>query len=290
MRAREPGIFSLIGIGILYSFAPGWGENQSGETVLTNLLARAASYCQRLEAASLDFVCRETIVERIYYVMPEKAHLQPGPTQSYIQRVDRLNSFEYDYQLKRFGEGRTEMRTLLRENGRKKNEPRAELKTQTFQSRFVIFGPTGLIGEAAQQRYVYRHIRDEEIGGERCAVLETTPRSDMPRDRLDGKIWISPKDGGIRRIQWRPESIGNYELLRRTGELLGAAPRLTFVSEYGHGYRGLRFPSLVTVKEEYLQPRYRPLLFSETEVRYAAYRFFTVETKTELIEPDGIRK
>lgn len=247
---------------------------------LRELLAKAAATCRRLEAASLDFVCREKIDERIYYYLfPDEPDVRTGRTENSLQPEYRLNSLVYDYQLKRFGDGRSETRTLLWENGREVVEPQAELKTKTFQHRFVVFGPTGLIGEAAQERYVYRRLGDESVEGENCAVLEAKPRPGLSVERLDGKIWISPRDGGIRRIRWRPESVGNFEFILRVAERLGAKPRLTFVSEYGQEYRGLRFPSLASLKVEYVQPGAGRILFSEFEVKYTDYRFFTVETE-----------
>ena len=38
-------------------------------------------------------------------------------------------------------------------------------------------------------------------------------------------------------------------------------------------------PSLVSVKEQYLVPFHGLLLFSEIEVKYTDYKFFTVETE-----------
>ncbi len=275
-RARRvlPLLFFLA-----FSTGPATAGRIAQDDSLRELLAKAAATCRRLEAASLDFVCREEIEERIFYNRPEKAFRQTGNPEEILPRFYRSNSLLYDYQLRRFGEGRSETRTLLRENGRNVSEEQAELKTKTFRHRFVVFGPTGLIGEAAQERYVYRRLGDESVDGEDCAVLEATPRPGLSVESLDDKVWISPRDGGIRRIQWRPESVGNFDSILWVAEQLRAEPRLTFVSEYGHEFRGLRFPSLVSVKEQYLVPFHGLLLFSEIEVKYTDYRFFTVETE-----------
>jgi len=264
---------------LTFSTGPATAGAVARDDSLRELLAKAAATCRRREAASLDFVCREEIEERIFYNRLEKAFRQTRDPEQVLPRFYRSNSLLYDYQLKRFGEGRSETRTLLRENGRQASEEQADLKTKTFRHRFVVFGPTGLIGEAAQERYIYRRLGDESIEGEVCAVLEATPRPGLSVERLDGKVWISPRDGGIRRIQWRPESVGNFESILRVAEQLRAEPRLTFVSEYGREFRGLRFPSLVSVKEQYLVPFQGLLLFSEIEVKYTGYKFFTVETE-----------
>jgi hypothetical protein len=140
---------------------------------LTDVLAKAAEYCRKLESSAFDFVCREEIKETIdpkldskvarpivepgstNYYLPPNASNYIGPTLvfSTVNKIKR--SFVYDYQCIRAGRSIREARTQLEENGKKKVRANAELQTSVVVFGTALLGPVGLFGERFQPDYSF---------------------------------------------------------------------------------------------------------------------------------------
>lgn len=263
-------------------------KEKSAQITLDEILKKTGKYCKRLLDSSLYFVCAEEIKERIDYsrdALPrdqEKRLLQPiaGPnfgTKSVISGV-KTNKFVYDYQLIRKNNIIEETRTLLEENGQKKNEKNTPLKTEIFDHKFVVAGPVGLLSEYWQKRHDYRIIKEDESNGKKTLVVEALPKTPFEVRHLSGKIWIKKDDFSILRIEWNQKSVENFEKIEKLARNLNSTPRITQVSEYGIEKNGIRFPSRYSVREEYINRRGKSFLRSETIVIYKDYKFFTVET------------
>jgi hypothetical protein len=191
------------------------------------------------------------------------------------------NSYLYDYQFIRKDDNITERRTLLEENGKKRNEPEAKLKTRAFRFRDVLFGPIGLLGEKAQNQYAYQLERGERLDGKKTVVIRANPLASAESRILAGKVWVGEDDFAILKIEWLPETIGHFETISRRAKRLGATPLVTAISEYGFEKNGIRFPSRSHTEEAYLTKKGKKFVRSETTVLYIAYKFFTVQTQVE---------
>ena len=263
-------------------------ENNS-KIEVSELLKKAADYCRKLESSSLFFVCKEKIIERIYYSIPEKSkpYLRKGVfTWGYLIEDFKIHKYIYDYQLIRVGDYIQEKRDLLEEDGKKQHLKNAPLKTKIFENKYVLFGPIGLISNEAQNHHEYKLIKEEKINGLKCLVLHAIPRSSSPKNHLFGKVWVSKEDGSILKIHWDQESIGNYEKILEIADKLNAKPNITLISEYNVEKKGIRFPSTCYSKEEYIHPRYGNITVSETQVSYSDYRYFVVETEVKFRKDD----
>lgn len=87
----------------LNPYIQGKSEEKDNAFDLSLILEKAANYCQKLDQASLHFVCHEEVKEYIYFV-------EYAP--NYID-----NTYVYDYQLIKKGMSHREMRALIEENG-----------------------------------------------------------------------------------------------------------------------------------------------------------------------------
>jgi len=172
-------------------------------------------------------------------------------------------------------------RILLEENGREKNIPNAHLKTKRFKHKKIIFGPIGLLSPNWQKRHTYRIIQEEWLKGQETLVLEALPSPSAQTKHLYGKIWVNLSDGSILKLEWKQESLENYDLIQNLARQFRAKPRITLIAKYFQEKKGLRFPSRVIIKENYLQARNRVLRVSELIIKYKNYKFFTVETKVQ---------
>jgi len=281
----------LIAWGAAGLFVPGAAgqDRPDGERDrLTRLLAKARTYCARLETAALDFTCLEKIQEKTYRLPEFRADgvviTDPSPAaeadrtyamplQNYYARTS-----VYDYQFVRMADRKVERRTLVELDGRKMKLDDAQLDTRTIRVENALFGPIGLVGESWQPRHDYRIVGEEMENGRSVVIVEAVPKPSFDRPHCFGRLWIREDDGSVIKIAWDQTSVGNFKAFEARGREIGAVARLTSTTEYGQEKNGLRFPSKDTTEEAYV--KYGKIYVqSLTTILYRDYKFFTVETE-----------
>jgi hypothetical protein len=280
-------VFLLFFMQLDFSFVL---DKRPEQPQLEQILSACGDYCQKLDNASLDFICREKVQE-LLYPNPERIEYLYRNNPSGIIRAfkkrqtpdlkRKRNILVYDYQLIKKDNNTIEKRTLLKENGIDKRVEDASLQTLRFKYGRVLFGPIGLLSPEAQEQFDY-FILDEEINADRdMIVIQARPKPDSEIDYLYGKIWVKKDDFSIKKIEWAPESIINYESVQKFSSLVGADPIITMISEYGHPKKSLLFPSRFFLEEKYMIESGDVFTFSTLEVTYSGYQFFTVETHVD---------
>ncbi len=256
---------------------------------LQDLLKRAAEYCQKLEGAALNFVCREEIKETIDPLLDARPRQVITYGWDYASRGGMVmlssprrikNSYIYDYQCIRRVGAIQEVRVLLKENGKARNEPNASLKTSVVVFRSALMGPVGLLGGRFQPQYGFAVVGQDKIDRRPVVIIDARPKPGAPETRnLYGKAWVDPKTADILKIEWSESRVGRHEIFDKRGELYHRTPRLTIVSEFIAEKSGIRFPSHLVVEEAYLDQGGRPFVRSKTDVAYKDFKFFTVEVE-----------
>jgi len=260
------------------------GHNDD-EPKISLILKKTSEYCRRLENAALDFVCLEEIHEKIDLSRDFVSQLSTSPERIYhSERVimpDRWveNRYLYDFQFTRRDNKVKEQRILLQENGRKKNEPNAELRTQVFHFENILFGPIWLLKKEYQKFYEYNIIKEELLNGLRTIVILAESKEPFETKIHSGKIWLSVDNFGILKIEWKPQSFGNYQTIEKRAERYRAQPAIKSISEYGFEKNGIYFPSRDYTEEAYVTKKGKKFIRSKTAVTYSNYKFFTVETE-----------
>jgi hypothetical protein len=253
------------------------------EARLPPILNRSLRYCRKLEKAALDFVCLEEISEKIdlsrdaedeVYV-PLNRGIQ---TQIKIAKRKQENTYLYDFQFTRKGELKRENRNLLEKNGKPVKQKDAPLETSVVQVRNVLFGPLGLLGENWQGYHDYQLVTEEDVNGVKVAVVDVTPKDTLSGTHGYGRVWIQEADGGVLKIEWKPESISGFDNLEARANKYGSELAVSLITEYGFEKNGIRFPSRDYSEEAYLKPDGKKFVRSRTSVIYRDYKFFTVET------------
>lgn len=273
---------------LIHSFYSQAELNNDGD--LENILKKCAEYCEKLAYSSLYFVCNEKVKEEIFGTPP--VYVVGGGTTStviggrtystaVVGRLTRKNVCVYDYQLIRKNFEINEKRILIEENGKKKNEKNARLKTRIFAHSNLIFGPVGLLSEFWQEYYNYTIIKRDKFKKNKVIIIQAAPIPYMKTSNLYGKIWIREDDFSIVKIEWEPKSIQNYELIEEFAKKLNAKPELEFLAEYNFEKNGIRFPSKCSITERYLRQRGGSYTRSKTTITYKDYKFFTVETEVK---------
>ncbi len=278
-RRTKFSLLTLSVFALLVLAGPISGQKFTGGVTLSldSALKSAAGYCERLESASLNYVCLEEIKEKEWIPGKDASALPGGgafPSTFYTQ-----NTYVYDYQLIRKQGQIFETRTLIEENGQKRHERDAPLKTEVFQHHYVIFGPIGFVGSRWQTKHDYKIVKEEIIKNERCVVVEALPKDTKETGHLFGKLWLRIPDAAILKIEWNQASMGNIEAIKSFARRANLRPEIAFSSEYAVEKNGIRFPSRYFVKEDYIdQTRMQRINKSETLVTYENYKYFTVET------------
>ncbi len=286
----------LVGISLLLGASPPPAQvPREGKATaiaeLDSILKELAEYCRRLEYAAFDFVCleeiRETIDPALDVNRPRKT-LRDWAYWDYRRWMSRSgkiigkikNTYLYDYQCIRAKGEIHEARTLLKENGREKMEPNAELKTAVVVYGNALFGPVGFFGKRFRPQYDYRIVGEGRIDKRSVLIIDATPKPDAIDTRnLYGKAWVDAGTLDILKIEWSESRIGRYDIFERRGKLYERTPRLTVSSEFKAEKNGIRFPSSLVIEEAYLNDRDRAAVRSLTTVVYRAFRFFTVEVE-----------
>ena len=253
---------------------------------LTDILAKTGEYCERLENAAFDFVCKEKITEKID-ISEEWASgdrvlkiVKDLPGAWRPSKRIKKNTYVYDYQLIRKKKDVRETRILLEENGKEKYEKNSELKTHMFYFEKPLFGPIGLLSKYWQEHLHYTIVKQYKMKGEETVLIEAVPKPSLSQKHLYGKIWVRESDFSILKIEWVPESMRDYEVIEKAAKKYKATPKIIFISEYDIEKNGIRFPSRVFIEEAYISKKGK-YIKSETIIVYEDYKFFTVETEVK---------
>lgn len=278
-------------------------QNQAPD--LAALLEKAAAYCRKLEAAALDYICKEEIIEITDPRLDMSQLTKPltswttvstvgdastgmGETRTAVSVIVGVPKVKrtliYDYQCIRAGGEIREVRELLEENRKKINEPKAKLKTLNFLFGYVLMAPVGIFAERSQPDYDYRILGKDKIQKRPVVIVDVTPKPDAPEARnLYGKAWIDAATGDILKVQWSEKRVNHYEIALKRGEQYNRKPRLTIRSEFQVEKNGIRFPSKLFIEEAYVSEGGLVFVRSETNVTYKDFKFFTVETEPKII-------
>ena len=248
---------------------------------LNSILIKCSDYCERLEKAALFFVCQERIEEFIYFYSYNPRFRNYRIIVNVPQKIEK-NTYLYDYQLIKKGRKFEEKRILLEENGEKKHQENAELKTKRFYSKRSVFGPIGLLDKDSQKLYDYEILKVDNLKGKKAYVIEIKPKKIMANRPNYGKAWIDAKDSGVLKIETEEESLVGFEKLKEESEKLGLTPVLKAVHYFEIEKNGIRFPSRTVFEEDYIGPRIKGRKKkSRTVITYDNYRFFIVEVEVK---------
>jgi hypothetical protein len=245
-------------------------EKSAEQDRLKEILNKTGEYCRLLEKAAIDFICLEEISEKIDW----------SRDYPWIRPRFRENTYVYDYQFIKKDYGIEEARILLEENGMKRYEKNADLKTSAFQYQNILYGPIDLLSKARQDYFDYRIMTEDKVVDDTIVILEAIPRSNE-QFVASGKIWIKRDDFSVLKIIWHPKSIRNFEKVAEIAERYKSEPDVTIITEFSFEKNTIRFPGEYRIIEAYINKKGKRFLRSETTVDYRNYKFFTVEVKTD---------
>lgn len=258
-------------------------EEYARQKRLQRLLEKASAYCERLYNNFFHFFCQEVITE--YNNQPRVITLQP----SRKKVVTNTFKYIYEYQLIREDKEEKEWRTLLEENGIKRNIKNAQLMTR-HQYKKLIFGPIAFLSKFWQHYYDYKILREDSLMGERVVVIEAIPKAAKQLNLLMGNIWIKEDENSgfdVLKLEWNPKTmLENFEDILRREKRFNANLLYTFFAEFDIKREGFRLPSRYFIEEAYIREEdKKKFVHARTEVIFKKHRYFTVST--EVIKSEG---
>jgi hypothetical protein len=262
-------------------------EEHARQKKLQRLLEKASAYCERLYNNFFHFFCQEVITE--YINQSRDVIIQPPSQSNVVPITTTTRKYIYEYQLIKEDKDEVEWRTLLKENGIKRNIKNAQLLT-SHQYEKLIFGPIAFLDKFWQDYYDYKILREDTLKGERVVVIEAIPKAAKQVNTLVGNIWVKEDENSgfdILKLEWNPKTImENFaDILRREKRLNGKLS-YTFFAEFNINRKGFRLPSRYFIEEAYIKKEdKKKFVLFRTEVIFQKHRYFTVSTK--VIKSEG---
>ncbi len=273
---------------------------------LERLLDRAAASAKALRDSAPDFVCEESIDETHRYLdFWDKPQFQVLEERGYGSgangtklrmwswaryrvnfgtRVER-NRVVSDYQWARQDGVPRERRIVLKRNGRKVNadDPRVGVEPR-FSALRPIFAADRILAPERRRLFSFRRAGTERAAGIRTEVVEVRPRAGLADQVEAAKIWIEPEGGQVVRLEIRGVPLEGWEDVWTDAVRFREAPAGRAVHRYDMVRKGIRYPSRSTFEVEYPLPDPPgPLRKVSMEMAYRKYRFFSVETRHEIV-------
>jgi hypothetical protein len=240
------------------------------EKAIEEILGKCAEYCEKLKSSALHFVCEEKIKEEIVLKPRIESSRLRAPT------VKERNEYVYDYQLIKKGKDIKENRTLIEENGEKRNIKDALLKTKRFYSLKSVFGPVGFLGKEFQGLYNYQLKKEGKVKGRKAYIIEVIPKKKIEDKPNYGKLWVDKENFSVLKTEISQESLAGYEDFEKKAKNLRIKPILKTTHYYEVEKKGIRFPSKTVFVESYISAAKRRER-SRTVIEYDNYRFFIVD-------------
>ncbi len=237
------------GFRTLLQAAPGKTPN------LESILKAAAEYCEKVKNMALFYVCQEKITDKEYFFRYNK--LGPSGFKREerifdIRRVD-IKTYLFDYQLVKKGDQVAEDRTLLMENGRKRNVKNATLKDIQNSGQFLIYGPVGFLSQYWQSRFRYSLVGEEVVDGLPAVIIQAVPTEKREDNDQIGRIWIGP-DNQVLRVELEPTSLKEYEDEVLTSPLGEFHKKMIWTIDYSIEKNGVRFPGRQRIQKLFGSP------------------------------------
>jgi TonB family protein len=300
---------------------PAGSEPESSRSSdLTNVLAGCGDYCRKLAGAALDFVCEESIKEthfdllhnvnwELVVVVPKtgsargdelfrdridesdtvtnQALTKPSIVAAY-QVMDpkktKRRSFVCDYQIIRKAGTVGERRIVLKMDGREIEDRSKTLEERRFSGLSSLIAPLRILAKDQQPRFNFRIIEEDKIGGRKAYVLEAIPKSGDEDGIWSARIWADIKSLQILKCEIQGVPIEGYEDVLNDCVTLNVKPIFVTTHEYGYEKNGVLFPSRSKVHVAYPGINPLPVPKNDISMTYDKYKFFTVQTDSQIIK------
>lgn len=272
------------------------GQSSPGE-VISDILEKTAEYCQKLSAASFDFICEETIQETHYNFAgdPRWSVLTlMGPQHEIVKRIwfpewdpgrTQRNFYLCDYLFVRNGHASAERRIILQENDRKMPDRSRLLEERRFTALNPLLAAVQVLGKDRQSLFYFRLLGKDSIRNRKARVVEAMPKAGNTQGVEYAQFWIDQENFQILRSEIQGIPLEGYDDVLEDCIHFKIRPYLLTTHAYNVEKNGVCFPSKSAIRVEY--PRAGEFNKDRTlklriDMTYDKYEFFSVETEERI--------
>ncbi len=255
---------------------------KKSEDQLNKYLAGSAEYCKKLKGEAFHFYCKEKILfERDEFVL--------GSTRRGNLKRRRSSTKSYfDYQLIQEGGKLKERRRRISDKVADVEMDPSELLL-SFLSEKAVFGPNSILDQARQSNFNYKIFKNKKTKENDIVIIKAIPKIPGRTFFLAAEVYIDKKNFSVRKIVATPVFIKGYENMKRTASYFKTRLFLDCEILFDQSYKGLFFPTLITITEKYKggpvvnrNTRSKEWVKSKTTFKYYEYRFFDVDTEVKV--------
>ena len=252
-------------------------EKDNDRIALKKILYESALYCSKLKSSAFHFFCTEKIVSSGNEIVLSKYKYRR------VNRRKFSNKYFFDYQLINDSSGVREQRRIISKRGKADDEDIHQMPI-SFLSEKVVFAPSMILGEEGQKKFSFKLNGLKREGGNEFAVIEAIPLKPEKVFFKNALIYVDSANYSIRKIIVTPRYIRGYKSLMRTAFYYKSRLFLDCKIEFNKEYKGLWFPTYITIREIYKGGRFVIQNMgttgwekSRTTFRYDDYKFFNVD-------------
>ena len=267
---------------------------------LVTILHECAQYCQKLDKAALDFICKEKIYDIYYGPDPKRnghsiwtgkrnlsvnGRIELGDINVFkpfwgVWKIER-NQYLSDYLLVKKDQEIKEKRVLLKENSRQVPAQKEYLKNPRFSGLKPFLAPGQVLGKERQELFSFSIIKDKGNFYE----IEAVPVSRYAGGIEYSRIWIDKQNFQVLKMEIKGIPLEGYnEVLEETTEQ-NVKPEFITTYSYKMEKSGLLFPDQVKVLVRYPMHPDETTFYKtkiKTNINYDDYQVFTVKTESDL--------
>ena len=276
---------------------------------IEKILNGCAEYCRKLADVALFYTCEERIKETTFSLrspdrlaelivvrFPRDYAVQvneslDGRMQGWVvdrpqilstRNVERI-SYDCDYQMiRKLGEI-TERRIVLKDNGRKVLDEVRLLIEDRYSSLSPVLSLLKIMDKDHQPLFYYRICEEKRMSGKDTYVLEAIPKFGDADGVCSAKVWVEKSGFQILKSEIEGVPLYGYDDVLREAVYLNIKPFFLRTYEYKVEKNGIMLPERTEVLIKY--PSFissRRETKSKIELTYKDFKFFLVETETEI--------
>jgi hypothetical protein len=283
--------FVLIVISIFFGISFSLSAQEKDDTILEKVevvnelkkyLHGASEYSEKLRKKAFYFFCKEKVT--IKTVVPNK-YEKPISSRPRPPRVGDtttcIKKYLFDYQLINKKGDVEEQRKLISGNFNGKENLNIKNFITSFLSERAVFGPTTLVSKERLHLFDYQILQYKKQKGHHFVILKIIPKELKNVFFKSGEIWLDTDDFTVRKLQVVLKNTEKYKKLIQFAIGMNSKLHLICEVEYDQSYRGLYFPTKVSIKEKYIRSGYKEWERSKTIFSYKDYKFFDVNTDVQ---------
>jgi protein TonB len=297
IQGKPRGVWTYISI----IFDPGESPEEEDLTsqepisdVLKAILDRSWEYCRKMNDIGHFFLCREKISQTIKNIVNIGRSMmgsfgdEPKSTFKVNSVVPDLanperNRFINEYQITSQNSLVTELRTAVKPPSNDRISPFGR-KPLSFPIPTNV--PTRLLAPGFRNEFIYSIGEDEKILGKNCQVIEIKSRKKRGVQFSCATIWIERNSARVVQAEVECGSSAIDKRVLTECHQYHLVPHMRVTYEYDIDKKGILFPSRSDVVLDYSQLGRTNTRDTKMklDIRYDKYRFFTVETDSQIKE------